>query len=537
MTPFSSPPDGMQAAQALAVRGRYDEAIAVLRAVTTAEPASIVVRRELADLLRRAGRLEEAVTECRALLALAPDHAPLRLTLGAALIDSGRTAEAESPLREALTYAGPPSLKAAIYTMLGLALRRQRKDVDAAQNYDMALALDPEQPELGLHRGEALQNLQHYDEALLTYRQALAHDPANPNLHKFYNDLLYRLGRMDDYLKSYDQATPTPGLLAGKAYFLAQEKRFAEAYVTYSKILTLDAGNGAAILGAGDCLLGLKRYGDAAAVFDALLQKGRDVPALLGRAAEAALLQGDAPKAAVLCMRGLAASPHDQACLARLSVAWRLLDDDRDESLCGYDMFIRSFDLEPPEGFSGMADFNAELCAYLDRLHPDTREYVNQSLRGGTQTPDHIFGAGHDLVDRLERRISQAVESYIDELRRDDVHPFLSRRSRDFRYAGSWSSRLRDQGFHLNHIHPQGWISSCYYVGVPSSVEDADAKQGWIKFGEPGMDVTLANPVRKMIQPRPGRLVLFPSYVWHGTVPFHDNSARTTIAFDVVPRA
>jgi len=23
--------------------------------------------------------------------------------------------------------------------------------------------------------------------------------------------------------------------------------------------------------------------------------------------------------------------------------------------------------------------------------------------------------------------------------------------------------------------------------------------------------------------------------MWHGTVPFHDKSARTTIAFDVVP--
>jgi len=32
-------------------------------------------------------------------------------------------------------------------------------------------------------------------------------------------------------------------------------------------------------------------------------------------------------------------------------------------------------------------------------------------------------------------------------------------------------------------------------------------------------------------------LVLFPSYMWHGTIPFHDAQARTTIAFDVVPKA
>lgn len=63
------------------------------------------------------------------------------------------------------------------------------------------------------------------------------------------------------------------------------------------------------------------------------------------------------------------------------------------------------------------------------------------------------------------------------------------------------------------------------------------ARQGWIKFGEPGFDVGLSNPIRRMIQPVPGRLVLFPSFMWHGTVPFTDDARRTTIAFDVVPQS
>jgi len=111
----------------------------------------------------------------------------------------------------------------------------------------------------------------------------------------------------------------------------------------------------------------------------------------------------------------------------------------------------------------------------------------------------------------------------------------LSRRAEKFRYSGSWSSRLQDSGFHVNHIHPDGWISSCYYVSVPEAVKDETTKQGWIKFGEPALDVALKHPIRRTIQPVPGRLVLFPSYMWHGTVPFSDKAARTTIAFDVVP--
>jgi hypothetical protein len=173
----------------------------------------------------------------------------------------------------------------------------------------------------------------------------------------------------------------------------------------------------------------------------------------------------------------------------------------------------------------------------LDRLHSGTGEFLGQSLRGGTQTPDSLFGAGHPLVRRLQARIDSCVERYIAELPEDAAHPFLSRRAGSFRYVGSWSSRLRDQGFHVNHLHPMGWISSCYYVAVPDAVKDEAARQGWIKFGEPSFDVPLKMPVRRAIQPVTGRLVLFPSYMWHGTVPFRDTAARTTIAFDVVPVA
>ena len=266
----------------------------------------------------------------------------------------------------------------------------------------------------------------------------------------------------------------------------------------------------------------LGRHGDAMAAFDRLLAGETADADLYGCAAEAALLGGDPAKAAHLCERALALDATDQIALASLSIAWRLMADERDETLSGYDSLIRSFELEPPEGFSSMDDFNAELNAWLDSVHPDTREYLNQSLRGGTQTPDQIFGKGHELVEKLRVRIDEAVGRYIAEMKEDGSHPFLSRRARDFGYSGSWSSRLRDCGFHVNHIHPEGWISSCYYVAVPKAVEDQQQRQGWIKFGEPSFEVPLKDAIRRAIQPRPGRLVLFPSYMWHGTIPFHD---------------
>jgi hypothetical protein len=66
-------------------------------------------------------------------------------------------------------------------------------------------------------------------------------------------------------------------------------------------------------------------------------------------------------------------------------------------------------------------------------------------------------------------------------------------------------------------------------------VEDAERRSGWIKFGEPKFHVPGATP-EKFVQPAAGTLVLFPSYMWHGTTPIHGDEPRMTIAFDVVPR-
>ena len=37
------------------------------------------------------------------------------------------------------------------------------------------------------------------------------------------------------------------------------------------------------------------------------------------------------------------------------------------------------------------------------------------------------------------------------------------------------------------------------------------------------------------VEPEAGQLVLFPSWMWHGTRPFRSTGSRLTIAFDLVP--
>ncbi|MBA2588246.1 MAG: tetratricopeptide repeat protein [Alphaproteobacteria bacterium] len=515
--------------------GRTEEAETALRSALKHQPAFVAAMFELGALLHRTGRLDEAEKNIRQVLKLTPVLPHADLALAAILVDAGRPAEAEIASRKGLSAAAEPRLKAQLYLQLAQALRRQRKDSEALAALDSAETIDATLPGLARHRAETLQNLDRFDEAVAVFEEEIARTPADPGLHHDYNALLYQLGRSGEFLKSYDRSPQSRDLLLGKASFLTREKRTAEAHSLYAEQLARDPGDRLAAIGVAQSLTAMGRHAEAVVLYESLLARHGDDAGLFGIAAEPALLGGDPQKAAWLCERGLASAPHHGSCLALLSIASRMLEDGRDESLNGYDTLVRSFDLEPPEGFSDMAAFNAELNGDLDRLHPNSRELIDQSLRGGTQTPGHLFPTGLALVAKLKQRIDQAVTRYIAELDEDAAHPLLSRRRRDFRYSGSWSSRLKDSGFHVNHIHPDGWISSCYYVSVPQAAKDETAKQGWIKFGEPPFDAALKQPVRRTIQPAPGRLILFPSYMWHGTVPFDDKAARTTIAFDVVP--
>ncbi|HWJ38338.1 MAG TPA: putative 2OG-Fe(II) oxygenase, partial [Sphingomicrobium sp.] len=57
---------------------------------------------------------------------------------------------------------------------------------------------------------------------------------------------------------------------------------------------------------------------------------------------------------------------------------------------------------------------------------------------------------------------------------------------------------------------------------------------GWFTLGEPQEELKIPLEQRRKIQHHAGHLVLFPSWMWHGTVPF-SKGERLTVAFDVSP--
>nr|WP_246156541.1 putative 2OG-Fe(II) oxygenase [Sphingorhabdus profundilacus] len=124
-----------------------------------------------------------------------------------------------------------------------------------------------------------------------------------------------------------------------------------------------------------------------------------------------------------------------------------------------------------------------------------------------------------------------AVRGYVDALPpQDPHHPLLSPDRAALLLDGSWSVRLNGKGFHASHTHVNGWISSAFYVALPG--QPGPPPSGHFALGTPPPELGLNLPAYCTVEPKPGRLVLFPSTMWHSTIPF-EAGERLTIAFDI----
>lgn len=225
--------------------------------------------------------------------------------------------------------------------------------------------------------------------------------------------------------------------------------------------------------------------------------------------------------------------PFDQQAIAIQSTALRLVGDPRYGELCNYQQLVKVYQLTTPVGWSNLTDYLAELRQVLNKRHQYTNHPFGQSVRHGSQQPS-LLSFSDKAIQAFPQAIAPAIADYQQNLRAGPNNLVQQRNQPNWQFNGIWSVRLNPKGFHTNHVHSKGWLSSACYIDVPPTVKQGST-DGWLKFGEPGVITTPKLAVERYIKPEIGSLVLFPSYFWHGTVPFGGQDARMSVAFDVVP--
>jgi uncharacterized protein (TIGR02466 family) len=246
-------------------------------------------------------------------------------------------------------------------------------------------------------------------------------------------------------------------------------------------------------------------------------------------------MQGKAEEAMPYIRSMREAEPNGQHWIAYEATALRLMGSESYGQIVDLERFVRPYTLPVPEGFDSLDQFNAAFLKALEPWHKFESHPLDQSLRDGSQTPRDLTTIDDPVIKAFYQALDTPIRQYMTDVGSDADHPLTARNTGDYRIKGAWSVKLHGGGRHVNHVHPEGWISSAYYVSVPEETAKDENRAGWIKFAEPPFDTTPPTPPEKWIAPTAGTLVLFPSFLWHGTEAIHDGSVRVTAPFDAVP--
>ncbi|MEY2908269.1 MAG: hypothetical protein RLZZ602_792, partial [Pseudomonadota bacterium] len=504
-------------AQALS---RYDEA---LKIVPDNVAASVNRARTLMDL----GRFEEAEIAFRAVTQSAPHHVNGRIGLAQVLQKMGYQEQAIEIFQDVLND-NPEN--AAALNGLGISLKVLGYADDAVEVLQQGARHAPDSPEIYSNLASALVQSDRPDEAVACYQQALSLDPENPDLHDWYNGYLGVLEH-PEYLESYRkalQARPEQTALA-EAY---ARKLFLNGRVSEAEQVLLDtigvAGEN------GPLARELSHVRRESGQFDAALEVARravaldpDEPANKRELASAIMAAAQDYDEALDLLRALvSAYPYDQGLWALYATALRYTQREQEyRELVDYDKLVNKRYLTPPEGFESRGAFVAHIREALLSLHTTRRHPVEQSMVNGTQTLDDLFSRRDPAVGLVVQSLHQQLQELIDNLPSAVGHPLLRRNTGKLGFSDSWSVLLREHGYHKNHFHSEGWLSSALYLIVPDAVS-AGGGEGWIKFGEPGFRAREPLAAEYWIKPEEGALVVFPSYLWHGTEPLKTASQR-----------
>lgn len=517
--------------------GLLAEARTSFNAAVNLDPANPRFWAALADLLGAMGDVSAATVAWRRVITLSPQEDAAALALADVLLQQADGDAAEPVLRAVLARdAGSVRARHA----LALALRMQDRSEEALDQTTALLAegAAPAQSE-ALH-AHLLGDLGRWEESEQAYRMVLRRDPAHADTLDTLTRLLPQLGRGEEAMEAYaaalrhnpDDVELTASALASARslgqieWLLARSEQALARFPRRSEFTIFRAD-----------ALGSK--GDPRAALALLDPLASSHAHAATQAAHWALASGDSVAAACHATRATELAPDAQTGWAYLATAWRLSGDARANWLNDYDRLTVAMALEPPEGFASTAEFLGELKAVLDGMHLTLAHPADQSLRQGTQTRGHLFLRRHPLVTALALQLHRQIESWLNMLPKDASHPFLRRNSGQLLFKHSWSVRLSDSGFHISHIHQDGWLSSAFYVALPPAVGfagEGGLPQGALTFGSPDATLGLDLTPERVLVPEEGILALFPSYVWHGTVPFTSDHPRLTVAFDALPR-
>lgn len=514
---------------ALASLGRLDEAEAAFAAAVKANPGSAELLSNLGLVQQQRGRLDEALATYTRAVAIKRDFPELLYNMGVVQDALGRRDDAAASYRRAIALQ--PRFALALFN-LGTVLDRQGALGDAIDTYRRAVEAEPGFVEAWSNLGAALQKTGDAEQAVACYQKAL---DIQPTATAWFNlgTAQRAYGLMMDAAESYRRA-------------IALAPAYADAHSNLGEILR-DQGDGEGTLAAFRAALALDaEHGMANYNLGLLHHDLHEYDKALPYFERARVL--DWQDRVLYCLyklrrsdefearlHGLLDSRHRSPMIATLSAHHAHNRRTADP----YRFCPDPLALVHHGHLDALTDAGDGLRADLlrDIANADIQSRKQGRLYYGIQSSGHLFRRAEASIARLVGLIRDEVARYRATLAAHDcvyAQDFPVRTE----FASSWYVKMSKGGHLTSHIHEEGWLSGVLYLAMPSD-RPAGSTAGGIEFSTDGDDYPREHDdfPRKTLLPVVGDIVLFPSSLFHRTIPFESNEERICIAFDVKPAA
>lgn len=525
----------------------------------TRQPSQMELQ-PLLQLLNQ-GRLPQAEQSSRAMLQRYPSTFIIYNVLGVALEGQQKFAEAETVYRKAIQLDGKI---AEIHFNLGVVQSQLGKLDEAIHCYRKCIALKPNLAVAHFNLGIALQALQRLEEATAAYRRATALEPGFFEAHGNLGAVLQAQGKLDDAIACYRKAIAIQPDARG--YFnlgtaLRNQGVLEEAIACYQKAIALAPGYVDAHSNLGDIYFHQGKANEAVHCYRQALAIAPD-HALTSYNLGIFYYDSGELELAIPCferaqindwqertlyclyktgqfdafrsrLEPLLAQKHTSPFLATLSAHYAANFGQEDPYDFCKDPMDFVFHARIPELSEPDSPLLAELIHDIEQA--DIAERKQGRLVNGTQSAGNLFKRPEASFRKLAALVKQQVEAYKARFAGAD-NGLMQYFPKEIEFSSSWFVKMRQGGHLSSHIHEEGWLSGSLYLAMPRRAAGSDA--GSIEFSTHGDNYPLQHDdfPRRAIPPEVGDIVIFPSSLFHRTIPFDASEARICVAFDVKPQ-
>ena len=156
----------------------------------------------------------------------------------------------------------------------------------------------------------------------------------------------------------------------------------------------------------------------------------------------------------------------------------------------------------------------------------------SRTTNKGFQSKAHvnIFESEATQIKRLESIVTSELDSFYSKFK-NITCTLIKEWPANYRLRG-WYVILNKFGYQDLHIHPSGWLSGVIYLKVVPSLK---RNEGSIEFGLDSSHYSHITSPKFVYEPKLGDIVLFPSSLYHKTIPFTTDAERIIVSFDLKP--